>query len=58
MKVGSVFELDLPLYQTDGIDISLSSLPFFAIIDKFSITFKPNILPHLGIFIIKGKLQN
>jgi hypothetical protein len=35
MKVGSVFELELPLYETEDVVISLSSLPIFAKIDKF-----------------------
>jgi hypothetical protein len=35
MKVGSVFELELPLYETEEIVISLSSLPVYAKIDKF-----------------------
>jgi hypothetical protein len=50
MKVGSLFEFELPLYETDGIDLSHSSLPGFAIIDQFKYTFKPTTLPHLGIF--------
>jgi hypothetical protein len=52
MKLGSVFELELPLYETDGIDLSHSSLPGFAMIDKFLYNFKPTTLPHLGIFLV------
>jgi hypothetical protein len=58
MKVGSVFEFELPLYETEGIEISLSSLPSFAKTDKFLFTFKPTSLPDLGIFLVKGRLQN
>jgi hypothetical protein len=59
MKVGSVFEFELPLYETEGIEISLSSLPSFAKIDdKFLFTFKPTTLPHLGVFLNIGRLQN
>jgi hypothetical protein len=58
MKVGSLLEFELPLYETDGIDLSHTSLPGFAIIDQFKYTFKPTTLPHLGIFQIRGKLQN
>jgi hypothetical protein len=58
VKVGSVVELDLSLYSTDGIDTSHASLPGFVTFDKFLYTIKPTILSHLGIFPIKGRLQN
>jgi hypothetical protein len=35
MKVGSTLEIDLPLYETDGILISHISLPGFCTTDKF-----------------------
>jgi hypothetical protein len=35
IKVGSLYEFELPLFETDGIDLSHSSLPGFAVIDKF-----------------------
>jgi hypothetical protein len=56
MKVGSVLELELPLFETDGIDSSHSPLPDFVIFDKFLYTIKPTIITHLGIFTIKGRL--
>jgi hypothetical protein len=57
MKVGSIFSLDLPLYETDGIDTFHSSLPgSFVEFDKFQYTFKPAKIAHLGVFLIKGKL--
>jgi hypothetical protein len=58
MKVLSVFELELPLYETEGIYISVSSMPGFAKTDKFLFTFKPTSLPDLGIFLVKGRLEN
>jgi hypothetical protein len=59
MKVGSLFELELPLYETDGIETSHSSLPAgFVKFEKFSYTFMPTTITHLGIFLIKGRLQN
>ena len=58
MKVGSVFELELPLIETDGIEISHKSLPGFAIIDKLMYSFQPTIIADLGVFLIKGKLEN
>jgi len=58
MKIESVFELDLSLFETDGIDLSHSTLPDFAMIDKFKYTFRPTSLPHLGIYLFKGMLQN
>lgn len=58
MKVGSVFELELPLYETEEVDLSHSSLPGFAMVDDFKYTFKPTTIAHLGIFLIKGRLQN
>jgi hypothetical protein len=39
MKVGSVLILELPLFETNGIDISQSSLPGFAMFDNFKYTF-------------------
>jgi hypothetical protein len=35
MKVGSVLELEMPLYETEGIDVSHTSLPGFATTHKF-----------------------
>ena len=58
MKVGSLFEFELPLYETEDIELTHSSLPGFAFIDLFKYTFKPTAIPHLGLFLIKGKLQN
>jgi hypothetical protein len=58
MKVGSVFELELPLYETHNIDISHSSIPRFAIIDKSYYTFNPTSIPDLGISLIKGRVEN
>ena len=58
MKVGSVLELELPLYETEGIDVSHTSLPGFATTDKFQYSFQPTVIAHLGTFLIKGKLQN
>ena len=58
MKVGSELELELPLFETDGIYLSHMSLPGFAMTENFKYTFKPTTIPHLGIFLIKGRLQN
>jgi hypothetical protein len=58
MQIGSVFELELPLYETNGIDISNSPLPDFVFFDKFLYTFKPTLITQLGIFTIKGRLEN
>jgi hypothetical protein len=58
MKVLSVFELQLPLYETEEIYISLSSLPTFAKSDRFWFKFMPTSLSDLGIFQVKGRLQN
>jgi hypothetical protein len=35
MKLGSHLELELPLYETEGVKLSHISLPSFATIDKF-----------------------
>jgi hypothetical protein len=56
MKVGSVFELELPLFETDGIEALHSSLPGFITFDNFLYTIKPTIIAHLGIFPIKVTL--
>jgi hypothetical protein len=53
-----LFELELPLYETEGIETSHSSLPGFVKFDKFAYTFMPTTMTHLGIFFIKGRLQN
>jgi hypothetical protein len=59
MKIGTLFNLELPLYETVGIDASHSSLPAsFVKFDKFSYTFKPTKIAHLGKFLLKGRLQN
>jgi hypothetical protein len=58
MKVGSVFELELPLVETDDIETSHSLLPSFVFYEKFKYTFKPTLITQLGIFTIKGTLLN
>jgi hypothetical protein len=58
VKLGSKLEFGLPLYETEGVIVSHSSLPSFATIEKFYYSFKPTTISHLGIFLIKGKLQN
>ena len=58
MKIGSNFELGLPLLVNEGIEISHNSIPSFATIDKFYYTFIPTTIAHIGIFLIKGSLKN
>ena len=58
MKVGSVFELDLPLFETDDIDTSHSALPGFVSFDKFLYTIKPTLITHIGFFPVNGTLRN
>jgi hypothetical protein len=52
VKLGSLLELGLPLYEKEGVKISHNSLPSFAKIDTFYYTFMPTTIAHLGIFLI------
>ena len=58
MKLGSIFELDLPLYETDGIETSHSALPGFVSFDKFLYTIKATLITQIGTFPVNGTLQN
>ena len=58
MKLGSIFELDLPLFETDGIETSHSAIPGFVSFEKFLYTIKPTLITHIGTFPVNGTLQN
>ena len=58
IRIGSVYVLELPMREKDGIECSHSSLPNFAFYENFLYQFKPITIKHLGLFTVKGKLQN